>query len=284
MLQNMIGGHYISLATTLQNWRAFNWAKSIRRRGFTLIELLTVVATIAILAALLFPILGRAKIKAQRTYCASNLKQLGIAWSLYADDNQDYLVESYPVNNPNVWVQGDMTKRDEANNPKLIEKGKLYPYQQSVQLYKCPTDRGVSIGGALTRTVRSYSMNSFMGARDPSIGPIPPSLNGYVDFFSKRTELRRPSELFVLLDEDERSINDGFFVTDPDARLWVDFPAISGARHNFCFALNFADGHSEAWRHRDPKTFKVRANQTEQAGNTDLQRLGQASTVLKPTD
>ncbi len=125
-------------------------------------------------------------------------------------------------------------------------------------------------------------MNSFMGGRDPSVGPIPDSADSYVWFFTKRTELQRPNELFVLLDEDERSINDGFFVTDPDGRLWADFPAISRARHNFCFGLNFADGHSEAWRHKDPGTFRVGHNQTEASGNQDLQRLAHAATVKKP--
>jgi type II secretory pathway pseudopilin PulG len=255
--------------------------KSIRRWGFTLVELLAVIATIAILAALLLPILGRAKIKAQRTACSSNLRQLGLAWMMYYDDNSGYLVESYPVNNPTVWVQGDMTKLEEATNADLIQQGKLYPYQQNISIYRCPTDKGVNIGGTPTPTMRSYSMNAFMGARDSAVGPIPPSSGAYVEFFSKSSELQRPSEMWVLLDEDERSINDGFFVTDPDARVWVDFPAISAARHNFSFALNFADGHSEAWRHRDPRTPKVNANRTEQSGNIDLKRLARASTVLK---
>jgi prepilin-type N-terminal cleavage/methylation domain-containing protein len=254
--------------------------QSIRRRGFTLLELLAVIATIAILASLLLPILSRAKIKAQRTACGSNLRQLGLAWTMYYDDNGDYLVESYPVNNPNVWVQGDMTKEEEAADPELIQQGKLYPYQQSVSIYHCPADQGVRIHGKLTPTLRSYSMNSFMGARDPSVGPIPFGAGAYA-IFSKRSELQRPSELWVLLDEDERSINDGFFVTDPEARLWQDFPAVSNGRHNYAFILNFADGHSEPWRHRDPRTFGVTTNQTEQSGNMDLQSLARASTVKK---
>ena len=258
-----------------------NSPQTFRPRGFTLIELLTVIATIGVLAALLLPILGKAKIKAQRTTCLSNLRQLGIAWAMYADENHGYLAESYPVANPEVWVQGDMTKPSEASNADLIRAGKLFAYNRSLGIYHCPADEGVKIDGKILPTLRSYSMNCFMGARDPRVGLIPSTAGDFVPFYAKDSDLPHPDQLWVLLDEDERSINDGFFVTDPTGQIWMDFPAMSNHRHNYSFALAFADGHSDIWRFKDPRTFQVRLNRTEQPGNTDLFRLARATATRK---
>jgi prepilin-type N-terminal cleavage/methylation domain-containing protein len=258
-----------------------------RPTGFTLIELLTVIATIAILAALLFPVLSKAKIKAQRTACLSNLRQLGFCWMMYKDDNSGFLTESYPVDrlgvgvNPDVWVQGDMTKTNEAGNTDLIREGKLFTYNRTVPIYHCPTDPGVSINGQVVPTVRSYSMNCFMGARDLSVGPRPSTASDYIPFYAKDSDIPNPSQSWVLLEEDERSINDGFFLTDPTAKIWFDFPAISIRRHNYSFVLSFADGHSEVWRHTDPHTFEVTVNETDQPGNADLARLARATATRK---
>ena len=239
------------------------------------------IATITILAALLLPIVGKAKIKAQQTACLSNLRQLGLAWVLYHGDNNGRLVESYPLNNPNAWVLGDMRKPSEAGNADLIRQGKLFPYSRNASIYHCPADKGVQIDWQTVPTVRSFSMNCFMGERDPALGPIPASSDDFVLFYAKDSEIPSPSALWVLLDEDERSINDGFFVTDPTGHIWIDFPAASAHRHNFSFGLNFADYHSEIWHHRDGRTRKLTTNQTEQTNNPDLERLAKASVTKK---
>ncbi|MBW3636637.1 MAG: DUF1559 domain-containing protein [Armatimonadetes bacterium] len=106
----------------------FNQAK----KGFTLIELLVVVAIIAILAAILFPVFGRARENARRTSCLSNTKQIGLGMMQYTQDFD----ENYPLSGSNVFGEAsDAFGRDRHSWRSLI-----YPYVKSEQVFVCPSN------------------------------------------------------------------------------------------------------------------------------------------------
>jgi prepilin-type N-terminal cleavage/methylation domain-containing protein/prepilin-type processing-associated H-X9-DG protein len=99
------------------------------RAGFTLVELLVVIAVIAILAAILYPVLAAAREKARQTSCASNLKQIGNAVQMY---NQDY-DGTYPTN---PIPTGISNPEQIGFTPYYV---KLYPYCRNYQLFICPS-------------------------------------------------------------------------------------------------------------------------------------------------
>ncbi len=120
--------------------------KKSRNKGFTLIELLIVIAIIAILAAILFPVFGRARENARRTSCASNLKQLGLAMIQYA---QDYDERYAPLQNA---VTADWESWDTKIAPYVGMKVKE---GSPAMIFRCPSDPAQRASGEPTR---SYAM------------------------------------------------------------------------------------------------------------------------------
>ena len=221
-----------------------------RRFAFTLIELLVVIAIIAILAALLLPALTAAKGKAKSTGCISNLRQLSLGWKMYADDNSSTLAVNVPQ--PPVkpaWVIGEFGTNTVTTNLANIQNGQIYSYVQNAKVYHCQADetqvRGVP-------SALSYSMNGWMGSRTMSQSPYASASSAFRTFVREAeiSALNAASRLWVLADEDASTLNDGWsLVTMDDARPFASFP---GIRHAHGGGMNFADGHTQIFKLRDP--------------------------------
>lgn len=221
--------------------------------AFTMVELLVVIAVIAILAALLLPALSRSRLRAESTQCSSNLKQLGWAWTMYADENSDALVNNHGVpetlSRRQNWVNNvqDWESSDENTNLTLLTSGKLARYlSQSVGVFKCPSDREPAPNGP---HIRSMSMNALVGDPGELTNRFNPS---YVQFFRK-SAISRPAGIFVFLDEQADTLNDGFFVNTLDEPFWGNLP---GSYHGGAVSLAFADGHNETHKWGVPGTIR----------------------------
>ncbi|BCW99588.1 MAG: hypothetical protein KatS3mg024_2415 [Armatimonadota bacterium] len=129
------------------------------REGFTLIELLVVIAIIAILAAILFPVFQRARDAAVRTKCLSNMKQMGLAFRMYVDDNRD----TYPPS--------------DHNDLRLTWLAVLQPYSKTELLYRCPADTSTNWGNVPGTRRTSYGTNFYF---TPAAPGDEPGINGFI--------------------------------------------------------------------------------------------------------
>jgi hypothetical protein len=226
---------------------------------------------------MLLPALSKAKQQTQGVACMNNTHQIGYAWTLYANDNNDKVCNNYGVAQTDTEVANstygtwcvdvmDWSTSSQNTNTALLRLGQLGFYMgKSVDAYKCPADQYLSAqqsAAHFAKRVRSYSMSSFLGLFSQC-----PSCGGGTDYtfqgrnqfnnnyrqFLKLSNIPVPSNIILMLDEHPDSINDGYYdvgVPEPPigsagtltTAAWTDLPA---SYHNKAAGFSFTDGHSE---------------------------------------
>lgn len=208
-------------------------SRTATRRAFTLIELLVVIAIIAILAALLLPALAKAKERAQAVKCLSNVKQMGLAYTMYANDNADDIVTLYLFQTapPNALIQGGVTWWVDL----------LRPFLQGTNIIACPRVRN-GFGIAMNHPeLTAWSDNSRpkLGSVKRPVDSIPIADAAWI------ANYQEPNPDAWVEERDSAFLywrtpsNRGYYDTSPHRPV---------GRHNRLCNAGFVDGHAQAIR------------------------------------
>ncbi len=235
-------------------------------KGFTLIELLVVIAVIALLMALLVPVLRSAREQAQRAVCLSNLRQLTLAWVVYAEDHDGKIVRGSAFSRTQAfrldlrgWL-GRAFLHPESRSAVIQnpDKGPLWPYVRDIDVYRCPRGRP---GHAAT-----YSTVVAANSRTLVEGTYPDSeswmkqerVGSTVLKLTKLTDIISPgaAQRAVFIDVGHTTpIHDDFYVHYLYPK-W-DSDSAPPIRHSDGTTLSMADGHVEYWKWKGRETVSI---------------------------
>ena len=256
--------------------------------GFTRLELVVLLATLALLVTVMRPVWGSAG-ATRSVVCMDNLRRLGSAWLLYAEDSGGNLAGNYhggflpvPGTTSRPWASGWLDWTTSGNNTNTAyltdpRYAALAPFLAGdTTLFKCPADEYLSppqYARGWTARARSYVVNCYVGEGNQATGPFDPSypiVKRLGDFKSLP-----PQRIFVFTEEHPDSINDPLLFVNMSTWLWTDLP---GSFHEGACWFTFADGHLEqrAWESSStllPVRFNYANNAPLRTGDPDLSWL-----------
>jgi prepilin-type N-terminal cleavage/methylation domain-containing protein/prepilin-type processing-associated H-X9-DG protein len=192
----------------------------VKRKGFALIELLTVIAIIAILAAILFPVFATVRETARRTSCMSNMRQLGIAALAYAQDNDEQLPSAYSVG----WMAGWCTD--------FTWRQRILPYVKNTDIYACPSGK------------RARGLKCWNGATIPYLGHYGANVYWGYRAATPLALFSAPAETYLMGENEE---SDWVVLPDrgPCNTEWSTTTGWVSRRHSKGSNWTFADGHAK---------------------------------------
>ena len=216
----------------------------MKKKAFTLIELLVVIAIIAVLMGVLMPALRKARESAKRVWCQNGVRSLTLAWMMYAEANDGKIpvaAESKDAwcNTPDASYGRATTLIPKDVQIEAIRSGVLYPYTEDVDVYRCP----VAIRNEMRTYSISYAMNWIHPAGMEVAGKIIKNIN----------QIKNATSRMVFLDDYGNDWN-ACWLVPASADFWWNTTPI---RHGNGNVFSFADGHSEWWNWKDPRTIKI---------------------------
>ena len=252
----------------------------IKRTGLTRIDLVVAVACVVFVLANVPVIVAGGRGRAKLEVCMANLRALTVAWSMYADANEDKIVNGAAnfsiateckavapttgfnanelpwVGNCVHWAYATGMLLPEACQIAAIEKGALWPYLKDIGLYKCPTGHR---GAMLTYSIVD-SMNGYGDGR---------SAASKARIVKVRTQIRNASDRIVFVDVGGVTPDSYAVYYDTVRDTWWDSPMV---RHSDGATFSFADGHSEYWKWKGKETVEIAKRQDKMHTNNEPAR------------
>jgi len=238
--------------------------------GFTLIELLVVIAVIAVLVAILLPSLGMARDYARRAACQGNLRQVQVAWFLYAENYSARIVDGRaycdpwgpPPGHSEPWLGWGGLPQTVSGCEDLMRTGALAPYVGDVRVYLCPARyRDGTRQARAWQWLGSYAIVASMNCWPPDEWrPMDQEIRGRFEIGRSVLFVRSLSDLIdpgpatrmVFMDQGYGWWGGALCAGAPLVRMWQGWQI--PIHHNSGTCMSFADGHSEYWKWKDPRT------------------------------